>query len=245
MNEIIIYKNLLPKEKTYVNFIFTERKEHSLSCLLVDYRINAIMPLNQLTRKKKIKSLNKLTPLNKHLIGWIEEINSTDIIISLAFVDKDCDLYKNFIKENSKNDALKTLITRYSYKNNLNLSNFWSKVFNSIELDKLQTSLYDYFFENLDSLNLDNDFKTFAKDLLNKNNKKNYLTTDFKLVSNIGLNELKNILTSILKECNLDCDIKLDNCPNYKLISNNSEIKKEEHNIFINRIKNYYGLFLF
>ena len=95
-------------------------------------------------------------------------------------------------------------------------------------------SLYDYFVSNLNSLNLDNNFMIFIKECLKEKEKENMLTTNFKLISNIGVSELKKIFSNCLTDNSLDCNIKLDNCPHYKLISNNLDITKKDHENFFN-----------
>ena len=168
-----LYGSTLPEEKTYVNFIFIERLDHCIICKLIDYDLECIMPLKSLTRKKNIKSLNKLTPLNKKFIGWIEEITSTDIILSFAFVDKECQNYKNLVELNSKNELLKNIFKKYFYKNNLNLNELWEKIIHPIDIIRNELSIFDYFVKNIDTLNLNNDFKKFINESL-KEKEKNY-----------------------------------------------------------------------
>ena len=237
--EFRLYAHNLPTEKSYVNFEFTERQEHSLACRLIDYNINASMPLKFLTRKKKIKSFNKMTPLNKPMIGWVEEINNDDILISIAYVEYESESYLNFKEESNNNKVLKNIFKRYCYKNNQNLVNIWNKYIHPLDLTRVENSelsLYEYFCENYLDLEMDSMLVEFVKEeLLNKDSEK-LETSNFKLVSITGIDKVKSLLNDTLKEMDLDCDIYLDQCPEYYIKSRNIKIKKEEHQLFFSNL---------
>jgi len=218
------YETDSPTLKSYVNFIFTGRSENFFSCYLIDYNLNAIMPIQMLTKRKKIRSINKLTPLNKPLIGSIEDISDTDISISTAYIDTDDESYIAFNENNQKNIVLKGIFTRYSYKNKNNLNELWEKIvyplYKELQLSDCEDSLYDYFVSNYEKLEIDSEFKDFIKENIVINIKKEF-ENDFKLVSIDGIETIKKLLEESLKEYQkaVNCDINLDYTPNYKLLS--------------------------
>ena len=104
-----------PIDKSLVNFIFTEHCKDCFKCYLPDYNLNAIMPFQLATLKNSLKkNINTLAPLNKPLVGMIEEITDDIIIISIAYVDKDSALYKTFEEETIKNKRLVGSVKQYT-----------------------------------------------------------------------------------------------------------------------------------
>ena len=114
-----------PVEKTLVNFIFTEHGKNCLNCILIDYGLDAIMPFQLATLKKSIKNINTLAPLNKPMIGTIEEIDST-ITISIAYIDKESSDYKEFEKNNILMKNIISCIKKQVYANKFILEDFWA-----------------------------------------------------------------------------------------------------------------------
>lgn len=231
--EFKFFAHSLPNEKSYINFEFTERQEHSLSCRLIDYNIRATMPLQFLTRKKKIKSINKMAPLNKPMIGWVEEVTSTDIIVSVAYLEPDSDHYKKFQEDSSNNKFLHNVFKRYSKKFNNDLVELWEKYIHPLDLERVQEgnqNLYDYFLTKYKEENW-GDLTTFIIDQIETKKSNELLKTKFKLVSIEGIDKVKELFNDLLNDFNLD--IYLDNCPNYELVSKDSNIKKEDHDNFM------------
>ena len=135
-----IYGNYLPKVNTYVNFIFTDRNEHTLTCLLTDYDINAIMPLSLITTKKKIRSINKLTPLNKPLIGFIDNIDQDIITLSLAYNDIESESYKKLLDDNIYLFQLRKKINQYCHINNIQLYIILEKYIYPLDKERIENN---------------------------------------------------------------------------------------------------------
>jgi hypothetical protein len=152
---IKLYNNT-PKNNEYVNFMFTEHHDNYIQCYLIDYGIDAIMTFKCLTKKKKIKSLKSLAPLNKPTIGLIESIDNDNIELNVINVNKDENNYIEFIENNSKNHILKKLINQYSHKYKIKID------------DILQNYLYNqdnnYYYDNILESNDNNEFYNFFRD---------------------------------------------------------------------------------
>jgi hypothetical protein len=108
--------NFKPNIGDYVNFIFTEHKDDYLCCKLVEYDLDCIMTFKCLTSKKKIKSIKSLAPLNKEMIGIIENIYSDNIELNKINVNINSDDYKIFTENNQSNHVLKKYINQYIHK---------------------------------------------------------------------------------------------------------------------------------
>lgn len=235
-----LYAHQLPEGKFYVNFEFTERQEHSLICRLIDYDLSASMPFQYLTRKKKIKSLNKMTPLNKPMIGTVEEINDDDIIISIAYIEPESESYLKFKEETLNNNFLRSLFVRYSRKNGINEEELWKKYIYPLDIKRAEQSeqyLYEYFLENYQDLEMSLELKSFLAEQFLSKEKDSLDRTNFKMVSVCGVYAMKQLLEKTLTKMSINCDIFLDNCPNFVITSRDSKTKKEVHKLFLTKVE--------
>jgi hypothetical protein len=232
INEFKFYSLNTPNHKTLVNFIFTNRIDNCFECYLIDYNKKAIMPFHLATQKNNLKhkSINTLAPLNKPLIGEVEEINDDVIIISMAFINKDALEYKLFVEESSKNKLIISSVKRYTTKNNIDYINFWEQNIYPIDQERnLQEdyiSLFDYILKvgKLDTAILDY--------LQESDTKTTIPSFKFKLVSTNGINNIKQMIKQALINSNTTdiLDINIESSPNYyvssKLTTDNSHHKK-------------------
>lgn len=239
-NNFKLYAHKLPNEKMYINFEFIERQEHSLICRLIDYDIVCSMPLQYLTRKKKIKSLNKMTPLNKPMIGSIEKVNDDDITISIAYIEHDSESYLKFKEESINNNFLKNQFVRYSKKNKINSQELWNKYIHSLDIQRVEESelsLYEYFIENFQDMKIELPLKEFISEQLLSKEKEKLDKTSFKMVSTDGVLAIKKLLGNTLEEMKLNCDIHMDGCPDFIISSRDKVTKKDQHTTFLVKIK--------
>jgi len=244
--EFRLFAHELPKEKSFVNFEFTERQEHSLSCKLIDYNMRASMPLQCLTRKKKLRSLNKMTPLNKPMIGWVEEVTLSDIIISIAYIEVESEPYLKFKENSTNNNFLKSLFLRYCTKHNKNMIQLWNDLIHPLDLERISTnelSLYDYVLTKYTNKNW-GELELFITEQVQSKKSADLLRTKFKLVSVNGVDYVKDLISTTLTELKLDLDVFLDHCPNYTLISKKSSVTNEDHTLFLNNLKKNESIFV-
>jgi hypothetical protein len=217
MNEFKFYSTTNPNHKSLVNFIFTNRIDNCFECFLTDYNKKAIMPFHMATQKSNLKhkNINTLAPLNKQLIGEVEEINDDTIIISMAFVDKASLEYKLFVEETSKNKLVISSVKRYTTKNNINFINYWEEHIYPLDEERLNEedilSLFDYILKvgsleaSILSYLQDCDAKVIIPNI------------KFKLVSTNGCSNIKRILQLALNNTNTTefLDVMIESAPNY------------------------------
>ena len=202
INDFKFYSITAPGQKSLVNFIFTNRIDNCFECLLTDYNKKAIMPFHLATQKSNLKnkSVNTLAPLNKPLIGEVEEINDDTIIISMAFINKESLEYKLFVEESSKNKLIISSVKRYTTKNNINYISFWEQHIYPIDMERNHqdehVSLFDYILKvgKLDAAILDY--------LQECDTKTTLLNIKFKLVSTNGCNNIKQMIKQALINSN-------------------------------------------
>ncbi len=210
--------NFKPQIGEHINFIFTEHKDDYLCCKLTDYDLDCIMTFQCLTSKKKIKSLKSLAPLNKEMIGIIENIDNDNIQLNLINVNKNSEYYNDFLKLNQDNHILKKNINQYTHKYNKNLNDILT---NYIYIMDPESSYLNQIVES----NIDNEFYNFVKNSFKLNEiKSNELKLNIKCygdinnviklfdetIEQIKINDL-NITQSKLSEYIVSSNSNLDN----------------------------------
>jgi len=229
-----LYQRNLPKEKTMVNFIFTEHMADCFKCHLIDYNVDAIMPLRLATTKTSIKSPKSLAPLNKPMVGIVEEINEDNIIISMAYVDKESEEYKEFETTNDQTKKMVGVVKKYATMNKRNYVEFWEETFHPLDMSRPDdTSLFDHVFDSIDIL--DQQLVMMLQALMLK---RTVQPTRFKMISQNGINVLKQTIENALNNTNLrdKICITMDTPPNFIIISNDDTIDETHHNIFKNKL---------
>lgn len=242
-----IYGHDLPKINSYVNFIFTARNEHLLECRLIDYDIEAIMYYNLLTNKKKIKSINSLTPLNKPMIGMVDSIVDNIVVLNLINVDSDSEEYKKHITINSDIHYLKKILKQFSHKYKSNYDIILQTTIYPLDIVRIEKnsnlSLYQYIIDNIDIIT-DNILKEFIYTCyeVSTTDTDYKITTPFSFISTGGVEHTKEFFNIILKDTQY-IKINLLTTPNYEIYSNHKDINSEHHKMIIQRImelgKNY------
>jgi len=193
--------NCKPNIGDYINFIFTDHRENYLMCKLVDYDLNAIMTFQCLTKKKKIKSIKSMAPLNKIMIGIIENIDNNNIELNLINVNVKEDAYKDFSLLNQNNHVLKKLINKYIHTISNNLDEIMEKYIYSInKKDKLS-----FILEN----NTENVFYNFIKQ-----NSQNQIKSKNEIMLNIRCDGNINNIIKLFDLC-----IESINSKNIKIIN--------------------------
>lgn len=228
LNDFRFYNSINPMHKSYVNFMFTNKLDNCFECHLTDFNKKAVMPFHMATQKSnmKHKSINTLAPLNKPLVGIVEDIIDDTIIVSMAFIDKQSLDYKLFLEETSKNKILTINIKKYTTKNNINYNDYWEK--SIFPIDKMRTetdnefNLFDYILNNVDSISEEGYLDKSILDTLTSINLKTVIPTiKFKLVSTNGIENIKKMLDIALTKSNTKdiLEVILEASPNYYVSS--------------------------
>jgi hypothetical protein len=245
IKEFKFYSLTIPNHKSYVNFIFTDRLDNCFECFLTDFNKKAVMPFHMATQKSnmKHKNINTLAPLNKPLIGIVEEILDDVIIVSMAFIDKESIDYKLFLEETSKNKVLAINVRKYTTKNNLDYNTYWEKVIYPIDKMRLETNefnLFDYILNNVDIISQDGNLdKSIIETLSNINLKTAIPSIKFKLVSTNGIDNIKKMIDTALDISNTKdvLEVMIESAPNY-YVSSKETSDTSYHHKFIGALEN-------
>ncbi len=222
-----LYHLNTPKEKTMVNFIFTEHMADCFKCHLLDYDADAIMPLRLATTKNSIKSPKTLAPLNKPMVGVVEEINDDNIIISMAYVDRESDEYKEFETQNDQTKKMVSVIKKYATMNKKNYVEYWEETIYPLDMQRPDdTSLFDHVFDSIDIL--DTQLVMMLQALTMKRISS---LTHFKMISNSGINNMKKIIEKSLDDTNMrgKISITMETPPNFIISSIYDSIDEKMH----------------
>ncbi len=241
IKEIKFYSLTNPNQRSYVNFIFTDRLDNCFECYLTDFNKKAVMPFHLATQKSnmKHKNINTLAPLNKPLVGIVEDIIDDTIVVSMAFIDKEALDYKLFLEETSKNKVLAINVRKYTTKNNLNYNDYWESVIYPIDRMRMETAefnLFDYILHNIDNLSID---KSILDTLVNINMKTSIPNIKFKLVSTDGIDNIKTQINKALEISNTKdiLDVMIETPPNYYVTSNKTT-DTTQHKRFLVALEN-------
>ena len=209
MESIKFYCENKPKIGEVVQVIFTSRDEDHASGYMVEYDCNIIMTYSQATKKKKIKSLNKVVPLNKELSATLEDydVKTNTGTVSRAYLDDEVDYYEKIFKLNQK---LYQGIFQICFKLKLDFNYLWKdKVYPFVQehyseyLEKYnfqeneKPSYFDIFVDNMEEfksvLNNDSVYDEICNrfERLNTNNVTNKKRIG--IISNDGVQKTKNL----------------------------------------------------
>ncbi len=243
-----IYHNSVPEVNETVLIKFTKKNDTHFEGVLLDYNYNAIMSYNDATKKKKVYSWNKIVPLNKTVLAKIEDVvNGNNIVqVSMAYNDVDTDMREQ-LKPYNDNKVLLSIIKKVSYKMKLNFNEFWINIIHPIDKQRKEEeeeNLLEYFKTNFDLVTnlLSNKYENYNdiitcinENMLNTNQK---ITSKIGLISISGIPNTKKILEEYLSDQSWNFTFKYDSAPYYILESYSSDSSVEDHQEFIETLKN-------
>lgn len=230
-----LYHINTPKEKTMVNFIFTDHMPDCFKCHLIDYGVDAIMPLHLATTKTSIKSIKSLAPLNKPMVGIVEEITNGHIVISMAYVDRESDTYKSFGTTSDQMRKMVSVVKRYATMNKKDYVEYWEQTFYPIDMSRPDdTTLFDHIFDSIEVLD-----QPLIMMLQALTIKRVVNPTHFKMISQSGICKITEIIDAALVATGLrgKVSIVMDTPPKYIITSTDDTIDESHHAMFKTKLK--------
>jgi len=236
------YSTLYPEINELVLVVFNEKldDEGIFKGNLLEYpNCNCIMNYQDATKKKKVKSWNKIIVLNKQMVVKVDNIDKNIIQVSSYASDDKIESYFN------SNKLMTQFITTLCVVNNYNYNYVWGTLI--YHLDRLRRndniSIWDYFNLHINDLNiwisdLDMD-KCYIESIMKLYNKKNEIiiqkiTTRFGIVNTKSIEEVYNIFNTVLSNIKYKYSLKYDTTPYYVF---QSETNINDHNNFIDNLK--------
>jgi hypothetical protein len=155
-----IYSINIPTKYENVLVKFTNRNNTHIEGELLEYKsFKCMMSYNDVTKKKKVYSWNKIVPLNKPMVARVDEIflESNYVQVSIAYFNKidnieDDDIQKYLLKKFNDNKILISILKNIFYTIQIDLNEFWEKIIfpldNARRTDDINISLLEYFINN-------------------------------------------------------------------------------------------------
>ena len=245
-----------PKVGEIVQVVFTSRHDDHTEGHLNEYIGDIIMVHSQATTKKKIKSFNKVIPLDKPVAAIVEEFDETkgNGSVSRAYLK---DVEENYSNKFINNSKLFNGIFQICEQLKLNFEDIWeNKIYPFITKNELEDSktYLEVFIEKLDDLDdiLDNEeLVSKIKDkFFNTTLKKEIYKKKIGIIANDGVESTKNLISSCLENSSISdhkdsISVTYFSTPNYMVetdISNElldnfitlmQENSKKMQNIFV------------
>lgn len=243
MESIKIFNNF-PAEGDIVSIIITDNKQDgAFPIILPDYGVEGIIPYSNLTKKKKIKSINKVAPINKVLPAIIESVDKI-IVVSRVNINKDSDEYS--IWENNVNSArkIKSLVS-YMTQKEISMDKVLENIVYPMELiwnENMSESeevlnFFDFIKNNYSSLELEEHMMEHLVSFMDATNyvKKLEYKTKFGIIAKDSVTDMINMITPIVKKYS-NLNIVVDNFPYHIIYSNSNNSKEEDHSNFLREL---------
>lgn len=232
METIKFYCQNKPKVGETVQVIFTERKDDHTEGYLTEYDGNIIMVHAQATKKKKIKSYNKIIPLNKSLPAVIEDFDELRNLgsVSRAYLDLPEEEYS---KKFSSNNKMYNGINQLCSKLELNFDEIWKNKLFPYFYEKFSSDDKSYLEKFMQDLNIPDDVleNNELRDMIierfsNFSIKKEVFKKEIGIVSNNGIISTKKVIEDTLNETEKSEEflIKYRNAPNYMIETEISQL---------------------
>jgi len=246
MEEFQFYSTNKPEINENVLVHFIEKKDAYFKAKLIEYSTyDGILNFQDATKKKKIKSWNNIVVLNKNTVAKVEDVDDIKKIVKLSLIYLKNESSISFFNENK---IMEKFINTFCIINKYNFIKIWNSIIHKIDisrrLNNKDLSLWNYFISNKNLLESEPESEEFEiynkliKLYIKKYENINYKNvTKFGIISNIGIDIVKNIFKNILSNITCYNILKYDSTPNY-LFETNIIDDTLIHNTFINNLKN-------
>lgn len=239
MESFKFYQESKPKIGEVVQVVFTQREDDHATGYLTEYEGTIIMSYSQATKKKKIRSINKLIPLDKPTTVIVEDFDNKKNIgnVSKAYLDDIEDNYEDNFVHNNK---LINTVYQICQKQGIDFKSFWKETLlpfilnikdnqeENEEENNTKTTNLNNLITNIDRFNSIVKNEIFCEEIKKKfvNIKQNELIKKtIGIVSNEGVNNIKKLLEMSLDESDYkeNISIKYFNTPNFLIETRLSE----------------------
>lgn len=243
------YSTNKPEINENVLVQFIERKDAYFKAKLIEYSLyEGILNFQDATKKKKIKSWNNIVVLNKNSVAKVEDVDDIKKIVKLSLIYLKNEFTISFFNENK---IMEKFVNTFCIINKYNFNEIWNNIVHKIDISRRlnnnNLSLWNYFITNKNLFEsqseeyviYNNLIKLYIKKYENINYKQ---VSKFGIISNIGIDIVKNIFKNILLNITCDNILKYDTVPNY-LFETNITDDNLIHDTFINNLKNAINIY--
>ena len=206
MESVKFFCDNKPTLRTVVQVVFITRHESHASGKLIDYEGEIIMPYSKASKKKKIKSVQKLVPLNRVMYAILEDFDFEKNlgIVSRSYINDIDDDYSEIFEQNNK---LKNGIYQICTHNDIDFKTFWENQLFPL-ISQTEDSYLECFMDNYQDLDIDENIKIFIKKKFQYTNiGKELEKIKVGIISMNGIDNTKLLLSNTLEHSDI-CDYK-------------------------------------
>tara|TARA_B110000908_G_scaffold172090_1_gene237545 strand:+ start:1697 stop:2449 length:753 start_codon:yes stop_codon:yes gene_type:complete len=237
MENLQLYKNILSPGQ-YVSIVITDNKQNnSIPVEIIDYNLTGFIPIKNLTKKKRIKKINKIAPMKKVIPAIVDTIDGVIIILTRLNISKDSDEYKRWQDDMFTSNKIRSLIN-YMKINDITSDIILKNIIypSQSNWDKKET-LFDYIKDNYGNLDLKMNVSVLLKKFMDNTNhvKKTIYKTRFGLIATENVSDMINKIEPVVKKYN-HLSIVIENCPYFLINSDSYNSKKDDHSNFLKEL---------
>lgn len=236
MNYPKIYENS-PKVGQYVSIIITNNKEEDcLPIYIPDFGCEGIIPITSLTKKKKIRSINKIAPEGKLLPAIVEDVGRV-VVVTRLNMNKSSEEYSHWEEQKNSSRVIKSLVEFFKQKG-LDKEMILSTVIRPlVESNNTELNHFDFIKANYNSLELDDTTMSLLKSYMDsaKFVKKIDYTTKFGMVATSSVSEMVEKITPVVEKYK-QLKIVIDNFPYFVIKSNSDNSNESDHSNFLDEL---------
>ena len=234
-----IYRKL-PQIGDIVSIIITDYKQdNSLPIILPDYGCEGLIPITALTKKKKIRSIKKITKVGEILPAIVESTNRNIIMVSRLHLNKSSPEYQKWADQKRSSKVIKSLL-QFFIKRGIDEDHILSTiVYPLVEANDKELNDFDYIKNNYNSLELEEELFELLDNYMRATNfvKKVDYTTRFGIAASESVSEMISIIRPIVNNYS-NLKIVIEDFPICVIKSNSNNSKPSDHLNFLNDLDN-------
>jgi len=238
MDKYKIYKDLFVPGQIVSVVITDNKQENSIPVIINDYDTNGLIPIDNLTKKKRINKINKVAPMNKVLPARVESLDGV-IILTRLNISKDSEEYVQWENGKHASNKIRSLIN-YMKTNEVSTEFVLENIVYPLQEDwTKEENIFDHMKNNYTRLELKDKVSNLLAKFMDKTNhvKKTEFKTKFGLVATDSVEEMVSEITPIVQKYP-KLSIVVDNYPYFLINSDSYNSKKEDHDNFIKDLDN-------
>lgn len=229
--------NFLPNIGDIVSIVIKDNKNPDYFPVnLPDFGIDGIIPYSSITKKKKIRNINKIAPVNKILPAFVESIDDV-VVLSRLYIDVNSEEYKFWDEGKQASKKINSMVS-YLIRNEISKEYIDENILNILleEWDK-EKNFFDFIKNNHEKLDLNENARYHLNKFMEKTNlvKKEIYNTKFMIVANDGIDNMINCIKPLVVKYN-NLKITVENYPTFVINSTSDNSSIKDHEMFLEEL---------
>lgn len=222
VSKVKIYSSIYPKIGEIVTIKINDNsKGEYVKAQVIDYNIEAIIPWNNLTTKKKIRNINKTVPINKNIHAKVESIEKELVVLTRNYIDKESEEFKHWHNEKESLRKIKSLLIKLKEDSDFVLKNV---VYPIDEMKGEFVDLYQEIKDKYMDIEMSDELKQKITDIFDDEDKKipKKSYRDVGLIAIDSVEDMKKQIINLMEKYT-GMEITLKSTPIYSFSSYNKK----------------------